>query len=113
VIDLKLGKFTHADAGQMHMYLNYASEHWTHPNENPPVGLILCAQKNEALARYTLDNLPNKVMAAEYKTALPEEKLIAEELDRTRRLLDARRQSSLSSGADGKRTRRKPELKRE
>ena len=39
LIDLKIGKFTHADAGQMHLYLNYAREHWTHRNENPPVGL--------------------------------------------------------------------------
>ncbi|HEU5313278.1 MAG TPA: PDDEXK nuclease domain-containing protein [Candidatus Udaeobacter sp.] len=39
VIDLKRGKFTHADAGQMHMYLNYAREHWTRAGENPPVGL--------------------------------------------------------------------------
>ena len=46
IIDLKLGKFTHADAGQMHLYLNYAREHWTPPGENPPVGLILCAQKD-------------------------------------------------------------------
>ena len=46
VIDLKLGKFTHADAGQMHLYLNYALKHWTRSEENPPVGLILCAQKN-------------------------------------------------------------------
>jgi predicted nuclease of restriction endonuclease-like (RecB) superfamily len=91
IVDLKLGKFTHADAGQMHMYLNYAREHWTHPDENPPVGLILCAQKNEALAHYALEGLPNKVMAAEYKTALPEEKLIADELDRTRRLLEERK----------------------
>lgn len=45
VVDLKLGELTHADAGQMHMYLNYAREHWTHPEENPPVGLILCAAK--------------------------------------------------------------------
>ena len=88
IVDLKLGKFTHADAGQMHMYLNYAREHWTHPDENPPVGLILCAQKNEALAHYALEGLPNKVMATEYRTALPEEKLIADELDRTRRLLE-------------------------
>jgi len=36
VIDLKPGKFTHADAGQMHLYLNYAREHWTMPGENPP-----------------------------------------------------------------------------
>lgn len=92
IIDLKLGKFTHADTGQMHMYLNYARKHWTHPDENPPVGLILCAQKNEALAHYALEGLPNKVMATEYRTALPEEKLIAEELDRTRRLLEERRE---------------------
>ena len=91
IVDLKLGKFTHADAGQMHMYLNYAREHWTHADENPPVGLILCAQKNEGLAHYALEGLPNKVMAAEYKTALPGEKLIAEELDRTRRLLEERK----------------------
>jgi predicted nuclease of restriction endonuclease-like (RecB) superfamily len=91
IVDLKLGKFTHADAGQMHTYLNYAREHWTHPDENPPVGLILCAQKNEALAHYALEGLPNKVMATEYRTALPEERLIADELDRTRRLLEARK----------------------
>jgi predicted nuclease of restriction endonuclease-like (RecB) superfamily/transcriptional regulator with XRE-family HTH domain len=84
VIDLKLGKFTHADAGQMHMYLNYAREHWTRPDENLPVGLILCAQKGASLAHYALEGLPNKVMAAEYKTALPDEKDLAAELDRIR-----------------------------
>jgi predicted nuclease of restriction endonuclease-like (RecB) superfamily len=46
VIDLKLGRVTHADAGQMHLYLNYAREHWARPGENPPVGLILCAYKD-------------------------------------------------------------------
>ena len=43
IIDLKLGEFTHADARQMHLYLNYAREHWMRTGENPPVGLILCA----------------------------------------------------------------------
>lgn len=91
LIDLKLGRFTHADAGQMHVYLNDAAEHWTRDDENPPVGLILCAEKNEALARYALDNLPNKVLAAEYRTALPDEKLLAAEIAETRRRLEARR----------------------
>jgi predicted nuclease of restriction endonuclease-like (RecB) superfamily len=50
VIDLKVGKFTHADAGQMHLYLNYAREHWTYKGENPPVGLILCAEKDAAVS---------------------------------------------------------------
>ncbi len=90
VIDLKIGRFTHADAGQMHLYLNYAREHWVHEGENPPVGLILCAQKDEAVARYALDGLPNKVMAAEYRTTLPNEDLLALEIDRTREALDAR-----------------------
>lgn len=91
VIDLKLGKFTHADAGQMHLYLNYAREHWTHEDENPPVGLILCAQKDEAVARYALEGLPNKVLAAEYRMALPDEKMLEAELERTRRMLEGRR----------------------
>jgi predicted nuclease of restriction endonuclease-like (RecB) superfamily len=90
VIDLKLGKFTHADAGQMHLYLNYAREHWTHPGENPPVGLILCAQKDSAVARYALEGLPNKVLASEYRMVLPDEKTLAAELKKTQRLLSRR-----------------------
>jgi len=88
IIDLKLGKFTHADAGQMHLYLNYAREHWTHPDENPPVGLILCAQKDHAVAHYALEGLPNKVLAAEYRTVLPDEKTLVAEIEKTRRKFD-------------------------
>jgi len=91
VIDLKVGKFGYADAGQMHLYLNYAREHWMKPGENPPVGLILCAEKGAAEAHYALEGLPNKVLAAEYQTVLPDEKLLANELDKTRRELEARR----------------------
>ena len=90
LIDLKLGRFTHADAGQMHTYLGYAAGHWTRPDENPPVGLILCAEKDEALARYALGNLPNKVLAAEYRTVLPDEKFIAADLQKTWRMLERR-----------------------
>jgi predicted nuclease of restriction endonuclease-like (RecB) superfamily len=88
IADLKVGKFSYADAGQMHLYLNYAREHWMKPGENPPVGLILCAEKGAAEAHYALDNLPNKVLAAEYHTVLPNEKLIAQELERSRRELE-------------------------
>jgi len=72
VIDLKLGKFSHADAGQMHLYLNYAREHWMLPGENPPVGVILCAQKDAAVVHYALEGLPSKVLAAEYRMTLPD-----------------------------------------
>ncbi|HEV2396002.1 MAG TPA: PDDEXK nuclease domain-containing protein [Candidatus Sulfotelmatobacter sp.] len=100
--DLKIGKFSYTDAGQMHLYLNYAREHWMKPGENPPVGLILCAEKGAAEAHYALDNLPNKVLAAEYQTILPAEKLIATELEKSRRELEARKPLStgLPCGAD-------------
>ena len=88
IIDLKLGAFTHADAGQMHLYLNYAREHWVVPGENPPVGLILCAERDAAVARYALEGLPNKVLAAEYRTALPDEKTLAAEVRKARLLVE-------------------------
>jgi YhcG PDDEXK nuclease domain len=93
VIDLKRGRFTHGDAGQMHMYLNYARKHWMREGENPPVGLILCSQRDEAIARYALDGLPNKILATEYRTVLPDEKLIADEIEKTRRQLETRHRS--------------------
>lgn len=94
IIDLKVGRFSYADAGQMHLYLNYAREHWMKPGENPPIGLILCAEKGAAEARYALEGLPNTVLAAEYRTLLPDEKVLAEELSKTRRELDSHRRRS-------------------
>ncbi|EJO9861790.1 DUF1016 family protein [Salmonella enterica] len=91
VVDLKVGKFSYSDAGQMNMYLNYAKEHWTMPGENPPVGLILCAEKGAGEAYYALNGLPNTVMASEYKVQLPDEKLLADELVRSQNLLDTRK----------------------
>jgi predicted nuclease of restriction endonuclease-like (RecB) superfamily len=87
LIDLKLGKFTHADAGQMNLYLNYAREHWTYEGENQPIGLILCSERNEAVAHYALGNLSNTVLAREYKIQLPSEERLADELEETRRAI--------------------------
>lgn len=107
IVDLKAGRFNYADAGQMHLYLNYAREHWMKPDENPPVGLILCAEKGVAEAHYALDNLSNKVLAAEYQTILPDEKLIAEELKRSRSRIEERfpiasaESHTFSRGPDG------------
>jgi hypothetical protein len=88
VIDLKIGKLTHADAGQMHMYLNYTREHWMEEGEGPPVGLILCSRSDDALAQYALEGLPNKVLAREYRLALPDEGRLAAELEQTRQRLE-------------------------
>jgi hypothetical protein len=80
----------------MHLYLNFAREHWVAKVKNPPVGLILCAQKDEAVARYALEGLPNKIMASEYRTALPDEKELAAEIKRTQVLLKARKKIALT-----------------
>lgn len=72
--------------------------HWMNPGENPPVGLILCTEKGAAKAHHALEGLPSKVPAAAYQTVLPDEKLLAEELDGTRREPDARR---IERGGDG------------
>jgi predicted nuclease of restriction endonuclease-like (RecB) superfamily len=111
VIDLKIGKFTHADAGQMHLYLNYAREHWVHNDENPPVGLILCARKDEAVARYALEGLPNKVLASEYRTVLPDEKELAAEIKRTQAMLEERKRiaASLPKRSNGKQPQKRDE----
>ena len=91
IIDLKLNKLTHADAGQMHLYMNYAREHWMVEGENPPVGLILCAERDSAVAHYTLENLPNKVLAAEYRTVLPKEPVLVAEIEKTIHAIETRR----------------------
>lgn len=100
IIDLKLTELSPADVGQMHMYCNYAREHWTLPDENPPVGLILCARHNAAVARYALEGLHNKVLASEYRTVLPDEKLLVDELQKTRRELEGRKLGQTSDAKD-------------
>ena len=90
VIDIKGSRFSHADAGQMNMYLNYAREHWMREGENPPVGLILCTEKGAEEAHYALDNLPSTILAARYQTELPDEGRLVKELEQTRLTLETR-----------------------
>ncbi|HTG67509.1 MAG TPA: PDDEXK nuclease domain-containing protein, partial [Flavobacterium sp.] len=83
LIDLKLGEFTHADSGQMNVYLNYYNENERQENDNPPIGLILCAGKNENLVKYATTNLSQQVFVSKYLINLPNEnelkKIIEEE----------------------------------
>jgi predicted nuclease of restriction endonuclease-like (RecB) superfamily len=94
VIDLKRGEFTHADAGQMNLYLNYAKENLTLPGESDPVGIILCGGKNEALVRYATGGIKAKVFASRYLTVLPNEETLKREILKARRLLEARRKEN-------------------
>ncbi len=101
IIDLKIGGLAHADVGQMNLYCNFAREHWMKPDEHPPVGLILCTDKDDALARYATEGLGSKMLIREYLTALPKESALAAELVRTRELLE--RQAGLRQRAKGAR----------
>lgn len=100
IIDLKIGELVHADVGQMNLYCNYAREHWMQPDEHPPVGLILCTDKDDALARYAMEGLGSKMLIREYLTALPKESALAAEVARTRELLE--RQAQLRRAGRGK-----------
>jgi hypothetical protein len=103
IIDLKIGALTHADAGQMNLYLNYAREHWKHAHENPPIGLILCSEKDVAVAHYSLGNLANQVLAREHQLTLPREEELANRLNEARRLLAGYAESSSAAPDRGTR----------
>lgn len=94
VIDLKIGKFSHADAGQMNLYLNYAQENLMEPGESEPVGLILCTAKDDAVVHYAMGGIKANVFASRYLTALPDPETLRRELLNTRRALKARLQSN-------------------
>lgn len=71
LLDLKVGEFDHADAGQMNMYLNYYRKNEMTEGDNPPVGIILCANKNDALVEYATSGLAQDVFVSKYMVQLP------------------------------------------
>ena len=72
LIDLKIGDFTPADAGQMNMYLNYYEDNEMNEADNPPVGIILCAGKNENLVKYATTGLAEQLFVSKYLIQLPD-----------------------------------------
>jgi len=78
LIDLKIGKFAHADAGQMNLYLNYYRKNEMSEGDNPPVGIILCADKNDALVEYTTTGLSHEVFVSKYLIQLPSKEILEE-----------------------------------
>ena len=87
VIDLKVDKLTHGDLGQMQMYVNYYDREILSADDNPTVGLILCAEKNDAVVRYVLGEENQQIFASRYKLQLPSEEDLRIELKRERRLI--------------------------
>lgn len=88
LIDLKLGDLTHQDLGQMQMYVNYYTRELMNEGDNPPIGIVLCADKSDAVVKYTLpeDNL--QIFASKYKLYLPTEEELRQELKAEYRALE-------------------------
>jgi YhcG PDDEXK nuclease domain len=90
LIDLKLGKLTHQDVGQMDGYVRMFDDQCRSEGDNPTIGLILCAEKNETIARYSVLHGHEQLFAAKYVTQLPSEEELARELAKEARALEGR-----------------------
>ena len=80
LIDLKLDDLTHQDLGQMQMYVNYYTRELMNEGDNPPIGIVLCADKSDAIVKYTLPEDNKQVFAAKYMTCIPSEEEFKREL---------------------------------
>jgi hypothetical protein len=89
LIDLKLGKLTHQDVGQMDSYVRIFDAQGRTDGDGPTIGLILCAEKNEAIARYSILSEHKQLFAAKYVTYLPSVEELERELERDRRIAEA------------------------
>ena len=81
LIDLKVGKLTHQDLGQMQMYVNYYTRELMNEGDNPPIGIVLCADKSDAVVKYTLSEENTQIFASKYKLYLPTEEEFKKELN--------------------------------
>lgn len=90
LIDLKIAKLSHKDIGQMDSYVRLFDDRFALEDDGPTIGLILCAEKNEAIARYSVLNENRQVFAAKYLKYLPTESELQHEIERERRLIESR-----------------------
>ncbi|MEI6148753.1 MAG: PDDEXK nuclease domain-containing protein, partial [bacterium] len=89
LIDLKMGELTHADVGQMDGYVRMYDGLVVAPDDNPTIGLILCTEKNETVARYSVLNDRKQIFASKYMLCLPTEEQLRMEIERECRLIEA------------------------
>jgi len=81
LIDLKVGKLKHQDLGQMQMYVNYYTRELMNEGDNPPIGIVLCAGKSDAVVEYTLPEDNTQIYASKYMTYLPSVEELKREID--------------------------------
>lgn len=90
LIDLKVGKLTHGDVGQMDSYIRMFDALYRHEDDNPTIGIILCSQKNEAIVRYSVLNDAKQVFASKYRLTLPTAEELQGEIEAERRKIEAK-----------------------
>ncbi len=81
LIDLKMGKLTHQDLGQMQMYVNYYTREMMNEGDSKPIGIVLCADKSDSIVKYTLPEDNTQIFASKYMTYLPSEEELKRELN--------------------------------
>ena len=86
VVEIKTGKITHQDLGQLQMYVNYHDRIEKLPDENPTIGILLCAGKNDAAVKMTLPEGNKTVLACEYKLYLPTTEQLVKEINEIKEL---------------------------
>lgn len=94
LIDLKIGDLTHQDLGQMQMYVHYYEREMMNEGDNPPIGIVLCADKSESVVKYTLPENETQIFASKYKLYLPSEEELSQELQREYRALEYDKEKS-------------------
>ncbi|WP_338984758.1 PDDEXK nuclease domain-containing protein [Fusobacterium nucleatum] len=87
LIDLKVGDLTHQDLGQMQMYVHYFEEEMMNEGDNPPIGIVLCADKSDSIVKYTLSKNETQVFASKYKAYLPSEEELLSEIEKEYNML--------------------------
>jgi predicted nuclease of restriction endonuclease-like (RecB) superfamily len=88
LIDLKIGDLTHQDLGQMQMYVNYYTRKMMNEGDTSPIGIVLCADKSDAIVKYTLPEDNNQIFASKYKLYLPTEEELKKELEMEYKILE-------------------------
>ena len=92
VIELKTGKLTHQDLGQLQMYVNYYDRNEKLPDEHPTIGILLCTEKNDTVVRMTLPEDNQSILASEYKLYLPSSEQLIEEINEVKKLAQKKEQ---------------------
>lgn len=94
LVDLKLEEFTHENIGQLNTYVSWFDKNVREPSDNPPIGILMCTEKDHALVQYALAAMDNELFVSKYQLQLPTPEVLKQQLEAERRRLEAEQESS-------------------